>query len=274
MKISGIILSLVAAFIAASCSEGRKTVSQPDETGLEEELQEPVSNVVNLPRGAEALFDDFFFYFATNEPFQRSRIQFPLAVDGVGEQDSLITDSLWKQDRFFFDSGEYTLILRSLEQLSIVNDTSVKSAVVEKLFLKADSVSRYSFTKSDGRWTLDGLQISRVSRHPEAAFLRFYKRFCTDSVFRQRSMAPEIVFTGPDPDDDFAQMEGFITPDSWEAFAPVLPQDTLFNIIYGDMPADETRQRIFVIRGIDDEEDIELTFSNERGRWLLTSLTE
>jgi hypothetical protein len=270
-----IILFVTTACIVAACGDGRKAVNREDDEDVTDgDQQVAMNDAGELPQGAEVLFDDFFFNFATNERLQRSRIHFPLTVEGGAGRDEQIADSAWQPDRFFFDSGEYTMIVSSQEQLAVVTDTTVRSAMVEKFFLAADSVSQYCFNKRDGKWTLDAMRVGRVSGHPDASFLKFYHRFCTDSAFRQRSLAQEIAFTSQDPDDDFSKMKGFITTDSWDAFAPELPQDTIYNIVYGTPPHEETHQRIFIIRGIDDEEDIELTFNNERGKWELTELTE
>lgn len=270
-----IFFSVATVYFFAACSDGRKAVSHyDDESESDGEQQVALTDAGELPQGAEVLFDDFFFNFATNERLQRSRIRFPLSVEGESSHDAHIADSAWVPDRFFFDSGEYTLVVSSQEQLSVVNDTTVSSAIVEKIFLAADSLRQYCFNKHGGRWTLDAVHVGSVSNHSDASFLLFYHRFSTDSLFRQRSLAQEIAFTGPDPDDDFAKMEGFITPDTWDAFAPELPQDTIYNIVYGVHIPEETHQRVFIIRGIDDEGDIELTFSHERGKWLLTQLAE
>lgn len=83
----------------------------------------------------------------------------------------------------------------------------------------------------------------------------------------------EIAFSGPDPDDDFAQMEGFITPDSWEAFAPELPKDTIYSIVYKKHDA-RAKEKVFVICGISNGQEMELTFQQKHGKWKLAKLTE
>ena len=68
-------------------------------------------------------------------------------------------------------------------------------------------------------------------------------------------------------------MEGFITPGSWEAFAPELPDDTIYNIVYGKQNT-RTKEKVFVICGIANGQEIELNFRKQRGQWKLTKLTE
>jgi hypothetical protein len=81
-----------------------------------------------------------------------------------------------------------------------------------------------------------------------------------------------VKFVGPDPDDDFNTMEGVITPDTWEAFAPQLPSKIIYNIIYGE-PKAMDNEKIFILRGISNGQEMELRFQKVGGRWLLMKMT-
>ena len=80
-----------------------------------------------------------------------------------------------------------------------------------------------------------------------------------------------VKFTGPDPDDDFSTMTGDIEPETWPAFAPQLPHGMIYNIIYGQKYT-ESSQKIFVIRGIANGPETQLTFKRIGGKWLLMKL--
>ena len=67
-------------------------------------------------------------------------------------------------------------------------------------------------------------------------------------------------------------MEGEITPDTWEAFAPELPTKMIYNIIYGQ-PRKEGNRKLFVLRGIANGMELEMTFVRKEGKWKLTKLT-
>jgi len=233
----------------------------------EEPLPERFEND-DLPKAADELFDDFMYYFASNEDLQRRRITFPLPVD-TGKVD----EEQWMMDPFFTTAGEYTLIFDNAEQRELVSDTTIGKTVVEKIFLTTDSIRQYQFEREEGRWHLTSISQQPLTKNANADFLQFYRSFATDSAFQQQSLKEEIAFTGPDPEDDFAQMEGFITPDSWEAFAPVLPSDTIYNIVYGQQNR-RAKEKVFVICGIANGQEIELTFEKKRGRWILAKLTE
>ena len=76
---------------------------------------------------------------------------------------------------------------------------------------------------------------------------------------------------GPDPDDDFSMMEGEISPDTWEAFAPNLPKKMIYNIVYGK-PHSEGNTKVFVLRGIANGLEMELTFKRMGGKWKLKKM--
>lgn len=111
-----------------------------------------------------------------------------------------------------------------------------------------------------------------MEENANASFLEFYKRFTTDSVFQVESINETVQFVGPDPDNEFSMMEGVITPDTWEAFAPQLPGKILYNIVYGK-PKAENDNKIFLLRGVANGLELELRFKRVGGRWLLMKMT-
>ena len=95
----------------------------------------------------------------------------------------------------------------------------------------------------------------------------------TDSAFQTESLAQTVAFVGPDPDDDFAQMEGILTPDTWPAFAPELPDRMIYNIVYGKQEEDSD-EKIFMMRGIANGMEVEMTFRRSDGQWKLVKMRE
>lgn len=239
------------------------TTTNIDDT---EELisQEPVSSAV------DELFDDFIFNFAANRRMQLERIVFPLLVNS-GDKKEHIERKDWKHEHFFMRQDYYTIIFDSEKQMELVNDTALKHAIVEKIFLDNHFVRQYLFNKNSGRWMLTEIRNQTLPRNPNAGFLSFYEQFVSDSVFQMESLDEQIEFTGPDPDDDFAAMEGVITPDFWEAFRPDMPSGMIYNIIYGEQNPAAT-EKLFVIRGIANGMEVQLTFHQTHGRWLLTKM--
>lgn len=223
-----------------------------------------------MPKAADELFDDFFFNFAANKTLQMERIVFPLPVVKGSKTDS-IRKGQWKMDHFFMRQGYYTLIFDSRKQMSLLKDTSVSHVVVEKVFFNIKTVKQYVFDRMNGLWMLHSVNIIPLYKSPNSSFLKFYHSFASDSTFQVGSLDETVSFIGPDPDDDFGQMEGVITPDTWPAFAPELPSEMIYNINYGQNYGN-SNTKIFVISGISNGLDMELTFKRHEGRWLLTKM--
>ena len=225
-----------------------------------------------MPKAADELFDDFFFNFAANKKLQIERTQFPLPVERAGKTDT-IGKKQWKTDRFFMRQGYYTLIFDNFRQMNVVKDTSVNKVVVEKIYFNIKTVKSYNFNRVNGLWKLTSINYKGIHENRNASFLKFYHQFVTDSTFQAESISNPMEFIGPDPDDDFSQMEGLITPETWPAFAPDLPNNMIYNIIYGE-DSKPGLQRIFVIRGIANGLEMELTFKRKKSKWMLTKLSE
>ena len=131
---------------------------------------------------------------------------------------------------------------------------------------------QYKFRRVKGAWMLLEIETEPISSNHNASFLEFYHKFVTDSLFQAESLSSTVQFVGPDPDDDFARMEGILTPDTWPAFAPELPDRMIYNIVYGK-PSRQSEQKIFVMRGIANGLEVEMTFRCIEGNWKLTKLT-
>lgn len=249
--------------------------AEEDSTGIVQDDMEDMDELISeepMPVAAEELFDDFFFNFASNRKLQMERIHFPIILKAGAKTDT-IERREWQMEHFFMHNDEYTLIFDSERQMEQVKDTSINKATVEKIFLDQGFVWQYHFARTNGRWTLNAINKQTLSLNSNASFLSFYRRFATDSVFQHHSLSDEIVFVGPDPDNDFEQMEGVITPDFWEGFAPELPHGIIYNIVYGQRHSD-AHEKIFVLRGIANGMEIQMNFHRDHQSWKLTKLSE
>ena len=224
-----------------------------------------------MPRAADAMFDDFIFNFVANKKLQKERTVFPLRTT-EGDKTVNTKEEQWKMERLFMRQGYYTLLFSDEEQMSHMKDTAVSQAIVEKIQLKKNRVVNYRFFRVKGAWMMTSINVTPISENANASFLSFYQKFVTDSVFQHESINETVQFVGPDPDDDFAQMEGVITPDTWEAFAPTLPVKVLYNIVYGK-PKAANKEMIFLMKGVANGLEMELRFKKVGNKWLLMKMT-
>ena len=275
-----ILLVIAAGLLLMFSCTGGKTQSneEPQTDSVADTIDSVVMDTLEqllvetpTPKAMDELFDDFFFNFAANKKLQLSRIIFPLTVNKPDKKESIEKKS-WSNERFFIRQGYYTLLFDNDEQMKLMKDTSINQAVVEKIQLKKNLVKDYVFNRIRGAWMLREINEMPIDKNVNASFLSFYKKFVSDKDFQLKSINKTVSFVGPDPDDDFNTMEGIITPDTWEAFAPQLPEKTIYNVIYGQMTSTDN-EKIFIMRGIANGLEMELRFKKVGGRWLLMKMT-
>lgn len=274
-----IVMALVAStmlFSSTGCSDKKatpndSTASAPDSGGVAADTMETIISEAPMPKTADELFDDFFFNFAANRKLQYQRVKFPLPVDNYGKQTE-VGRGQWRMEHFFMKQDYYTLIFDNMRQMNLVKDTAVNHVVVEKIYLSRNRVKQYVFNRDGGKWMLTSVSSKSIAASNNSSFLTFYSKFAVDSAFQVKSVNDPLKFTGPDPDDEFSTMSGFLAPEQWPSFAPELPSGVIYNILYGQTYAESTR-KIFVIRGIANGLETELTFERHGKHWKLMRLS-
>ena len=275
-----ILIAIVAGVLLMFSCTGGKTqrVEEPQTDSVADTVgTDPIDSLEQLltetppPKAMDELFDDFVFNFAANKKLQLTRIVFPLAVKNDSTTKTL-DKGQWEMEHFFMHQGYYTLLFDNDKQMQMMKDTSINQAIVEKILLKKNLVKDYVFNRIRGAWLLREIRETPIEHNVNASFLAFYQRFVTDKEFQVKSINKTVTFVGPDPDDDFNMMEGIITPDTWEAFAPQLPSKVIYNIIYGQWKP-VGNEKIYIMRGIANGLELELRFKKVNNRWLLMKMT-
>ena len=226
-----------------------------------------------IPVTVDELFDDFLFLFTANKKLQYERVEFPLPVRD-GDSETLLQKKDWKMEKFFSQQEFYTLILDDEKQMELSKTSSIDSVVIETINLKAKSVKQHIFNKRNGKWMLTAINNNTMYQNQNKSFLTFYEKFASDSVFQIQSLNDPVNATIPDPEDDYAMMKGEFHPDQWEEFKPyILPDDTIYNVIYGQK-YNVSNKKIFVIRGLANGLEIDMTFKQVNGKWKLVKIVE
>lgn len=266
----------IVCFTSSGCTEkstsgaDSDTIIIADTTANVDSVEDEIIAATPMPKAADELFDDFFFNFAANRKLQSKRIVFPLPVI-TGEKKVYISKKEWRMDHFFMNHDFYTLIFDNQRQMEVVKDTSISNVVVERINLPKYSVKQYIFNRQQGLWMLTSIRNESLANSKNASFLRFYQKFVNDTTFQVASVNDPLEFTGPSPDSDFETMSGILAPEQWLSFAPELPNNIIYNILYGQKYT-TSNQKIFVIRGIANGIETELTFRRKDGNWKLTKL--
>lgn len=252
-----IIIGAVALVLLVACN-GRKSKMDPfgsltnlvdsvtfhgTDSLKEAEEEEPV------PVKADEIFDDFIYSFASDDGMQCQRISFPLSY--YDRNKSLkIEEKEWVHDSLFLSQKYYTLLFDREEDMEMVQDTSLTSVQFEWIEMKSHTIKKYYFERKKGAWILEAINKHQIETKENEGFIGFFYRFANDSLFQLERVAPSLTFVTNDPEDDFSILETTMEQEQWLAFMPVLPQDRLTNINYGQRNRSESKTKILSIKGI------------------------
>lgn len=243
----------------------------PEDSFLSDSSFDEIITETPMPKAAEVLFDDFIFNYAVNKKLQVQRTVFPLPVITNGDTVKTSKEE-WTMENFFMHQEMYTLIFDNQQSMDNSKSTDINHAVVEKIHLDKNTVEQFHFDRQNGEWLMTEIEKTSIEDNTNASFLKFYKHFVEDPEFQIESINEELSFSGPDPDDDFSTMEGILVPEQWPSFAPsYLPTGLIYNIKYGETTVG-SNQKIFVIRGISNGFETEMTFQKKQGKWYLCKL--
>ena len=255
------------------CADKKKSVSAGDSIVVmsHEDSLEALISAMPMPKIADRLFTDFLYNYMSRRDVQYERTIFPIK-EYTGNMSKTIEKKDWKRERFFSNQYFYTLLFDSQQQRELLGDTAVSHAVVEKIYLEKGVVKQYVFERLQGAWMLTKIVNTPMESSPNYSFLNFYNGFVNDSVFQSQSLSENLMFSGPDPDDDLSTIEGVLLPEQFPSFAPPMPHGMMYNIMFGDGNKDSDT-KIMLIEGISNGSESELVFKRHRGKWLLCNLT-
>lgn len=267
--------------LMASCAGGKKHID-PFESLTEEidSLQVKSDSVSHtdtvfvaeepVPLTADESFADFFYNFASDEIFQRSRIIFPISYYKNKE---VIRSSKedWKYDPMFSRQTAYTVLFDNEEEMEMEKDTSLHSVQVDWIYLNENKVKRYYFEREGNRWFLEAMNLEKITRDSSNRedFLTFYERFACDSVFQQERLNKPLLFVTADPEDEFQILETTLDAGQWFAFRPPMLKDKLTNVRYGQKETFDSKTKVVEYKGFGNGFSNVLYFERRKGLWKL-----
>ena len=271
----------------ASCGGGKKrmdpfealtkqmdSVQQPVAADTLPAVQELVKEEP-VPVTADESFADFFYNFASDESFQRSRIVFPISYY-KGDQVIRTTKEDWTFDPLFSHYPAYTALFDNEEDMEMEKDTSVHSVQIDWMYLADRKIKRYYFERINNSWFLEAINMENLplSEDDGEDFFSFYLEFSSDSLFQQQRMHHPLAFVTADPEDEFQIIETTLDAGQWAAFRPPLVKGWLSNVHYGQPDALSSNHKIVEFKGFGNGFNNALYFERRRGEWRLVKFED
>ncbi len=226
------------------------------------------SNEVTPPKAVDELFADFIYSYTTNRSFQYRRTDFPLKKYANGKFVGVVNRIEWKFDRLYCKHNLHIIILDGEKELGNLISLRPDTVRVERFQFGRKRCKQYVFARENGRWRMNRINYFPISRHKDAAFLAFYEKFATDSVFQSKHLDETIGFITYDEDNHFKKIEGLIESDQWPVFHPELPAKDIFNIDYG-LGLHNRKVRVVSVRGNSNGMSSMFKFVKRKGTWKL-----
>lgn len=273
--------------LMASCGGGKKrmdpfealtkqmdSVQQPVAVDTLPAVQELVKEEP-VPATADESFADFFYNFASDESFQRSRIVFPISYY-KGDQVIRTTKEDWTFDPLFSHYPAYTALFDNEEDMEMEKDTSVHSVQIDWMYLADRKIKRYYFERINNSWFLEAINMENLplSEDDGEDFFSFYLEFSSDSLFQQQRMHHPLAFVTADPEDEFQIIETTLDAGQWAAFRPPLVKGWLSNVHYGQPDALSSNHKIVEFKGFGNGFNNALYFERRRGEWRLVKFED
>ena len=228
-----------------------------------------------IPLTADESFVDFFYNFASDEIFQRSRILFPLPFYRENQFERYQKED-WQYDPLFSKEEVYTVMFDTEEDMEFEKDTSSHSVQVDWMCLDSLAIKRYYFERKQDRWFLEAINADKIKNYEgeQEKFLDFYTRFVEDSIFQAERVHDPLLFVTADPEDEFQIVETTLEKGQWFAFCPPLPKNELTNIHYGQSNVPNSPMKIIELKGFGNGFSNVLHFHRRQGIWKLVKFED
>lgn len=223
-----------------------------------------------VPASADESFADFFYNFASEPKFQKSRVIFPFSLY-KGKEVVRVRREDWKFDPLFSHEPAYTVLFDSEEDMELEKDTSLRSVQVDWIYLNEEKIKRYYFERKGRSWFLEAINVEKLVHENDGKedFLDFYKKFSCDSVFQSERLSDPLAFVTADPEDEFQILETTLDDGQWFAFRPPMTEGRLTNIHYGQPEQKDSDVKIMEFKGFGNGFSNTLYFSRRNGLWHL-----
>lgn len=270
--------------LMASCQGGRKK-ADPFKTLTEQidsltAVSDSVADTLVVveevvPASADESFADFFYNFASEPEFQKSRVVFPFSFY-KGEQVRRVQRKDWKYDPLFSREPAYTVLFDSEEDMEMEKDTSLRSVQVDWIYLNEEKIKRYYFERKGLSWYLEAVNVEKLVHEDDGKedFLDFYKRFSCDSVFQSERLSDPLAFVTADPEDEFQILETTLDEGQWFAFRPPMMKERLTNVHYGQPEKKDSDRKIMEFKGFGNGFSNTLYFVRRHGLWRLVKFED
>jgi len=250
----------IMTILLLSCNSEK---NQKNETTVKDISNVEVENSEII---ADTSFLDFFEKYMWDREFQKSRVIYPIQINGKEIKNS----EEWKYLPFYTLSDCIPTL--ASDTLSIFdkneNPKSTKMFIVD---FKKDIAKSFSFEKVNKSWVLRNCYKTTFANLPDLDFINFLTKFSNDSIFQIKSISFPITESFADSDNDYETATKTIKQEDWKFWKLTEYINQL--MILSNIQTDNNYRNIF-LRGVENGIWVKYTFERINGNWKLIRLED
>jgi len=254
------VILFIMTILLLSCNSEK---NQKNETTVNDIIHVEVENSEII---ADTSFLDFFEKYMWDKEFQKSRVIYPIQLNGKEIKNS----EEWKHLPFYTQS-EYIPTLTS-DTLSIfdkdVNFESTEMCIVD---FKKNYAEYFEFEKVNKNWFLKKSKKTTLKNLPDFEYIDFLTKFSNDSLFQIKNISFPLSESFADSDNDYETATKTIKLDDWKFWK--LTDDINRVLILSNIQFDNKYRNIF-FRGVENGIWVKYTFEKINGNWKLIRLED
>jgi len=214
----------------------------------------------------DSSFIDFFEKFMWNKEFQKSRVLYPIQLNGK----KIKTLEEWKYLPLYTQS-EYIPTLTS-DTLSIFDkDVSLESTGMSIVDFKKNDAEYFEFKKVNNNWYLTKSIKTIFKNLPDVEFIDFLTKFSNDSLFQIKNISFPLSESYADSQNDYETATKTVKLDDWKFWKLTVDINRL--LILSNIQTDNKYRNIF-FRGVENGIWVKYTFEKINGNWKLIRLED
>ena len=205
-------------------------------------------------------FMHFFESFMWDEKLQKSRIIFPIEVDG-----KTIEDSTSWQHLPFYANNDFIPIIHTDTVSWYDQHVPSKEVQMSIISFEDESTRNYFFEKREKDWFLINIDQQHLTMSTDISFLHFIREFSRDSLYQIQHIRFPLPDYKVDPMNDYAFVYDTTEANEWRFFDLAAEIEGAMNLNTGI----ESEIRDIFYRGVENGIFIHLIFMKKESEWML-----
>lgn len=235
------------------------------EVALSQETKKEATDVEQKQNFRNQTFMEFFSHFMWDKEFQKSRVKFPININGQ----EIKNQSDWEHNTFY-TSKSFIPILHSDTLTYYDKDIADEEVKMSIISFKNSKIEEYYFLNEKSEWKLLEIKTQSIDSLFDVDFINFLTRFSSDSIYQIEHVQFPLPNYYADYDNDYETTYDSISINNWRHWDLTESLEGLMSL---NLKTGSPYRKIF-FRGIENGIHVHYTFIKSGDSWKLIKLED